>query len=146
MRRQSGDKRRRDPRDLPELFHVAKWPGAIAKCHDGHCPAHPDPVEALEIGDPRGVEVQPGVLHTRQRFGPNPGKREVRGKPPQGGRPDSDDSVEPGDTAERTEALAIRHDPPRQRRPDSWEPLQLAGAGTVGVDPFPWVERPGQCA
>jgi hypothetical protein len=123
---------------------VAKWTRAVAKCHYGTSLRRPNPGQRIQFLDGSLVQVHKGLTGPCNIFGANPTEREVRRQPGQCGGAHSGYPIEPLDAAERPPALAIRHNPARQCRPNAWEPLKLPGAGPIGVDPLAGGQRLGE--
>ncbi len=123
---------------------MAKWPGAVAKCHYRTGTRRSDPRQGVQLRDGCPVERQSGSSAAGCSVGRATTERKVGRQPGEGRWAHSGDPIEPCDAAERPPALAIRHDPLRQRRPDPGEPLELPCARPVGVDSLTRSQRPGE--
>lgn len=123
---------------------MAKWADAVAKCDDGPGTRRPDARQGVKLFDSCPVERLRPVIVYRRSIGRPAGEREVGSQAIEGGLSDSRHPIETSDAAERPPILAIRHDPPGQRRTDPWQPFQLAHLGPVDIDALSRAEGAAQ--
>ena len=134
--------RRRNARNPRKVSQLAKWAGAIAKCHDGAGASRANARQTDQICRSRPVQVDRVRKARALSFGRNAPKSEVAPEPVEEGWAQPPHPPKARDIAERPMALAIRHDPVRQGGPDPREAGQLDSTGTVHVDAFAGTEGP----